>query len=174
MSILPRPLSARDDGLDGKHRRFEVEALGGHACRQINLGSTASSRDTQVRDRFATAAFGREVVTFSGDFDVGCNFNINAMRRPSHTGSLTSVGVSRWTTTQPLVGNFADAEFSPAFGIGSTLRDELNQFNFGIVQGQPTGRGPGISALLTHADNGYAVHTLSCRAFRLSATTGAV
>lgn len=65
--------------------------------------------------------------------------------------------VRRWPGwRQPWVGTFIDEEFSLAFGICSTLRDVVNQFNFGVVQVQPTGSGAEISAVLAHEVNGFA------------------
>ena len=55
--------------------------------------------------------------------------------------------------TQPLVGTFIDEEFSLAPGISSTLRDAVNEFNFGVIQVQPTGNGAEISAVLAHEGN---------------------
>jgi len=102
------------------------------------------------------AASGREVVFLSGDIHVGCIFDISAMRPPTKAVSLTSSGISQIDDTQPLVGTFIDEEFSLAFGIRSTLRDVVNQFNFGVIQVQPTGSGAEISAVLAHEGNGFA------------------
>jgi hypothetical protein len=102
------------------------------------------------------AASGREVVFLSGDIHIGCIFDISAMLPPTKAVSLTSSGISQIDDTQPLVGTFIDEEFSLAFGIRSTLRDVVNQFNFGVVQVQPTGSGAEISAVLAHEGNGFA------------------
>jgi hypothetical protein len=75
---------------------------------------------------------------------------------PTKAVSLTSSGISQIDDTQPLVGTFIDEEFSLAFGLRSTLRDVVNQFNFGVVQVQPTGSGAEISAVLAHEGNGFA------------------
>lgn len=110
----------------------------------------------KARYTHRNAASGREVVFLSGDIHIGCIFDISAMRPPTKAVSLTSSGISQIDDTQPLVGTFIDEEFSLAFGIRSTLRDVVNQFNFGVVQVQPTGSGAEISAVLAHEGNGFA------------------
>ncbi len=96
------------------------------------------------------AASGRELVFLSGDIHIGCIFEVSAMRPRGKAISLTSSGISQIDDTQPLVGTFIDEEFSLAFGIRSTLREVVNNFNFGVVQVQPTGSGAEISAVLAH------------------------
>lgn len=96
------------------------------------------------------AASGRELVFLSGDIHIGCIFEVSAMRPRGKAISLTSSGISQIDDTQPLVGTFIDEEFSLAFGIRSMLREVVNNFNFGVVQVQPTGSGAEISAVLAH------------------------
>ena len=107
--------------------------------------------------RFAhrNAASGRELIFLSGDVHIGCIFDISAIRPRTKAVSLTSSGISQIDDTQPIVGTFIDPEFSLAFGIRSTLRDVVNQFNFGVVQVQPTGSGAEISAVLAHEGNSF-------------------
>jgi hypothetical protein len=102
------------------------------------------------------AASGRGLVFLSGDIHIGCIFDISVMRPPGKAVALTSSGISKIDDTQPLVGTFVDEEFSLALGIRSTLRDVVNQFNFGVVQVQPTGGGAEIGAVLAHEGNSFA------------------
>lgn len=98
----------------------------------------------------------RALVFLSGDIHIGCIFDLKAARQRAGAVSLTSSGISQIDDTQPLVGTFIDESFAVAPGITSTLRDVVNQFNFGIVQVQPTGHGAQIDAVLAHEGNGFA------------------
>jgi hypothetical protein len=102
-----------------------------------------------------TAASGREVVFLSGDIHIGCIFDISAMFPRTKAVSLTTSGISQIDDTQPLVGTFIDEEFSLALGVRSTLRDVVNNFNFGVIQVQPTGNGAEISSVLAHEGNSF-------------------
>ena len=102
------------------------------------------------------AASARALVFLSGDIHIGCIFDLKARLPSASAVSLTSSGISQIDDTQPLVGTFIDESFSVAPGITSTLREVVNQFNFGVVQVQPTGRGAQISAVLAHEGNGFA------------------
>lgn len=103
-----------------------------------------------------SAAAGRALLFLSGDLHIGCIFDVTAARPRGSAVSLTSSGISQTDDTQPLVGTFIDEEFTLAPGIRSTLRDVVNQFNFGVVQVQPTGSGAEISAVLAHEGNAFA------------------
>ena len=100
-----------------------------------------------------TAASGRALLFLSGDIHVGCIFDVSSRLPRGEAVSMTSSGISQIDDTQPLVGTFIDEEFSLAPGIRSTLRDAVNEFNFGVVQVQPTGNGAEISAVLAHEGN---------------------
>ena len=100
-----------------------------------------------------TAASGRALLFLSGDIHVGCIFDVSSRLPRGKAVSMTSSGISQIDDTQPLVGTFIDEEFSLAPGISSTLRDAVNEFNFGVIQVQPTGNGAEISAVLAHEGN---------------------
>jgi hypothetical protein len=102
------------------------------------------------------AATARSLVFLSGDIHIGCIFDIKAARVSDKIVSLTSSGISQIEDAQPLVGTFVDESFDVAPGIRSTLRDVVNQFNFGVVQVQPTGSGAMIDAVLAHEGNSFA------------------
>ena len=70
--------------------------------------------------------------------------------------SLTSSGISAVEDVQPLIGVFVDQEFAVAKGIRSTLVNVVNQFNFGVVQVQPTGRGAKVFGTVAHEGNSFA------------------
>ena len=150
-------------------------ALGGH----FNVGNFKISNLDEARDQWShhfarpeqrdllkkafaaryanrNAASGRGLVFLSGDIHIGCIFDISCAVPRGEAVSLTSSGISQIEDAQPLVGVFVDEEFSLAFGIRSTLRDVVNNFNFGVVQVQPTGSGAEISAVLAHEGNSFA------------------
>jgi hypothetical protein len=102
------------------------------------------------------AASARALVFLSGDIHIGCIFDLKARLPSASVVSLTSSGISQIDGTQPLVGTFIDESFSVAPGITSTLREVVNQFNFGVVQVQPTGHGAQVEAVLAHEGNGFA------------------
>lgn len=103
-----------------------------------------------------SSAAGRALLFLSGDIHIGCIFDVTCAKPRGSAVSLTSSGISQIDDTQPLVGTFIDEEFTLAPGIRSTLRDVVNQFNFGVVQVQPTGSGAEISAVLAHEGNAFA------------------
>jgi hypothetical protein len=173
---LFRPKSSKDiEDLIKAIASAKLSRLGG----QANLGDFQISNIDEARDQWShrfsrreqqdllkkafaaryvnrNAASGRGLVFLSGDIHIGCIFDISAARPRGKAVSLTSSGISQIDDTQPLVGTFVDEEFSLAPGIRSTLRDVVNQFNFGIVQVQPTGSGAEISAVLAHEGNAFA------------------
>lgn len=146
---------------------------------QLNLGAFQVSNLDEARDQWShryarpeqkeliqkafkartlnrNAASNRALIFLSGDIHIGCIFDLKALVQNASAVSLTSSGISQIDDTQPLVGTFIDETFTVAPGIISTLRDVVNQFNFGIVQVQPTGHGAQIDAVLAHEGNGFA------------------
>lgn len=145
---------------------------------QFNLGNFKVSNIDEARDqwshRFARAeqldllrkaaaarmanraASGRELFFLSGDIHIGCTFEIS-LSKPSYKAlSLTSSGISAVEDVQPLIGIFVDQEFSLGKGIRSTLGNVVNQFNFGVVQVQPSGRGAKVLCTVAHEGNSFA------------------
>jgi hypothetical protein len=99
----------------------------------------------------------RSLVFLSGDIHIGCTFEIEHTLPPKGRAvSLTSSGISQIDDTQPLVGTFVDKEFALGLGLRSTMKTVVNQFNFGVVQVQPTGRSAVVNAVLAHERNGFA------------------
>lgn len=146
---------------------------------QLNIGAFQISNLDEARDQWShrysrpeqkkllqkafaarrlnrNAASPRGLVFLSGDIHIGCIFDLKALVPRADVVSLTSSGISQIDDTQPLVGTFIDESFSVAPGIGATLRDVVNRFNFGVVQVQPTGHGAVIQAVLAHEGNGFA------------------
>jgi hypothetical protein len=98
----------------------------------------------------------RELFFLSGDIHIGCVFEIS-LSRPSYKAlSLTTSGIGVVDDTQPLIGVFVDQEFSVAKGIRATLDHVVNQFNFGVLQVQPTGRGAKVFGTVAHEGNSFA------------------
>jgi hypothetical protein len=102
-------------------------------------------------------ASARALVFLSGDIHIGCTFELSCRLPKGKAMSLTSSGISQIDDTQPLVGTFIDQEFSVTPMIRATMKTVVNQFNFGIVQVQPTGSGAVIDAVLAHEGNGFAL-----------------
>jgi hypothetical protein len=146
---------------------------------QLNLGDFKVSNIDEARDQWShryarpeqqelvTKAFAarrlhrdaaspRALVFLSGDIHIGCIFDLTTRSPRASAVSLTSSGISQIEDVQPLVGTFIDESFSVAPGIGSTLREVVNRFNFGVVQVQPTGHGARIESVLAHEGNGFA------------------
>jgi len=92
----------------------------------------------------------RSLLFLSGDLHIGCIFDLSASGGRGEAVSLTSSGISQIETVQPVVGTFVDQEFTAAPGIRATLREVVNNFNFGVVQVQPTGHGAVIQPVLAH------------------------
>jgi hypothetical protein len=152
------------------------------AGRQLNLGNFKLSNIDEARDQWShrfvrreqadllrkagqarlvnrTAASARGLVFLSGDIHVGCTFDISS-RHPSYqAASLTSSGVSNIEDVPGslFVGVFVDEDFTVAPGIRSTLREIVPDFNFGVVQVQPTGAGANVVTSLAHEGNAFAV-----------------
>ena len=102
-------------------------------------------------------ASARALVFLSGDIHIGCTFELSCRLPKGKAMSLTSSGISQIDDTQPLVGTFIDQEFSVTPMIRATMKTVVNQFNFGVVQVQPTGSGAVIDAVLAHEGNGFAL-----------------
>ncbi len=157
----------------------KLSNLTGH---QINLGAFKVSNIDEARDQWSHAfargeqralldkanrarfsnrpsASPRELIFLSGDIHVGCIFDI-ALTNPKYRAvSLTSSGISAKEEPKGslFIGSFIDKDFEVAPGIRSTLRNIITNYNFGVVQVQPTGTGAKIQAVVAHEGNGFAV-----------------
>ena len=79
------------------------------------------------------------------------------MSNPAYKAcSLTSSGISALEDTKAVVGIFVDEDFDVARGIHSTLRDIVPDYNFGVIEVLPTGRGAQIIGTVAHAGNAFA------------------
>jgi hypothetical protein len=175
-----RPTSTTDD--PGQILLTIASARASRAIgRQLNLGNFKVSNIDEARDQWShrfvrpeqidllrkagqarlvnrTAASPRGLVFLSGDIHVGCTFDIS-VRQPSYEAtSLTSSAVSNIEDVPGnlFVGVFVDEDFAVAPGIRSTLRDIVPDFNFGVVQVQPTGAGANVFTSLAHEGNAFA------------------
>lgn len=177
---LFHPRSTTKDPAD-----IALAAAGSHLSRltgtQYNLGSFKVSNIDEARDQWSHRAARPEqadllrkagqarranrspgaergLIFLSGDIHVGCTFDIS-VRSPRYTAtSMTSSGISNVEDVPGslVVGTFVDEDFSVAPGIRSTLKDVVPEFNFGVVQVQPTGRGAEILATIAHEGNAFA------------------
>ena len=140
---------------------------------QLNLGRFMLSKVDEARDqwshkfaraeqvellrkagaaRVANAIPGaaRGLIFLSGDIHVGCIFDISCSKPEFEAASLTASGISAKEDQSIIVGTFIDESFSVAPGIRSSLREVVNDFNFGVVQVLPTGTGAEIVPTLAH------------------------
>jgi PhoD-like phosphatase len=106
-----------------------------------------------------TVGTSRELIFLSGDIHIGCIFDITISKPgPEYKAvSLTSSGISANEGEVVTVGTVVDEDFDVAPGIHSTLRQVVNEVNFGVVQMIPTGTGAEIVPTLAHEGNSWAV-----------------
>jgi hypothetical protein len=99
----------------------------------------------------------RALVFLSGDIHIGCIFDIT-YSNPKHKAiSLTSSGISTVVDVKPTIGALIEEDFDVGRGIHSTLRDVVTDFNFGVIQVNPTGTAAEIIASLAHKGNSFVV-----------------
>lgn len=163
---------------------FLLAAAGARATRltgtPVNLGSFKVSNIDEARDqwshkfsrpeqadllrkagqaRLANRHGGapRGLIFLSGDIHMGCIFDLSVLKPRYDAPSLTSSGISAVEARTLVVGVFVDDDFAVAPGIRSTLREVVPNFNFGVVQVIPTGRGAEVHAELAHEGNAFTV-----------------
>ncbi|MGZ5537714.1 MAG: alkaline phosphatase D family protein, partial [Chthoniobacterales bacterium] len=98
----------------------------------------------------------RELIFLAGDIHVGCIHDISFSDPEYKATLLTSSGISAKANTKLVVGTFVDEDFNVADGIHSTLRDIIDDFNFGVVEVIPAPNGANINALVAHKGNSFA------------------
>lgn len=146
---------------------------------QLNLGKFKISNLDETRDQWShkfsrpeqidllrkagkarlvnrTEGAARGLIFVSGDIHIGCIFDLSVLFPPFKAVSLTSSGISNNEGEKLVVGTFVDEDFSLGFGIHSTLREVVTDFNFGVVQVIPTGRGAEIHGAVAHEGNSFA------------------
>lgn len=146
--------------------------------RQVNWGSFKVSNIDEARDQWshrfsrkeqadlirkAAAArltnrpggAPRGLVFLSGDIHLGCIFDIEVLRPKAKIASLTSSGISQVEDRTLVVGIFVDERANVAFGINSTLREVIPNYNFGVVEVIPTGSGAELHGSIAHAGNAF-------------------
>jgi len=146
--------------------------------RQVNKGSFKVSNIDEARDQWshkfsrkeqadlirkAAAArvtnrpggSPRGLVFLSGDIHLGCIFDIEVQNPKAKIASLTSSGISQVEDRTFVVGIFVDEHANVAAGIQSTLREIIPDFNFGVVEVIPTGRGAELHGSIAHSGNAF-------------------
>jgi hypothetical protein len=147
--------------------------------RQLNLGKFKISNLDETRDQWShkfsrkeqldllrkagkakvanrTQGAARELIFVSGDIHIGCIFDLTSILPPFKATSLTSSAISNTEDTSFVLGFFVDEDFSVGGLIHSKLREVVPDFNFGVVQVIPTGRGAEINGVLAHEGNAFA------------------
>jgi hypothetical protein len=103
-----------------------------------------------------TAGAPRSLMFLSGDIHIGCIFDLTSLVPPFKAVSLTSSAISNTEDTSFVLGVYVDEEVNVGFGIKSKLRDVVPDFNFGVVQVIPTGRGAELHGAIAHEGNAFA------------------
>jgi hypothetical protein len=98
----------------------------------------------------------RGLIFVSGDIHIGCIFDLSSLLPPFKAVSLTSSAISNTEDTSFVLGIFVDEDFGVGGGFHSKLREVVPDFNFGVVQVIPTGRGAEIQGALAHEGNAFA------------------
>jgi hypothetical protein len=98
----------------------------------------------------------RGLLFLSGDIHTGCVFDISSLKPRYEAVSLTSSGISNIEDETLVVGVFVDENVPVAGGISAKLREVVPDFNFGVVQVIPTGRGAELHPTLAHEGNAFA------------------
>lgn len=147
--------------------------------RQLNLGKYKISNLDETRDQWShkssrkeqldllrksgkarlvnrTQGAARELMFVSGDIHIGCIFDLTSLLPPFKAVSLTSSAISNTEDTSFVIGFFVDEDFGVGGLIHSKLREVVPDFNFGVVQVIPTGRGAEIDGVLAHEGNAFA------------------
>jgi hypothetical protein len=103
-----------------------------------------------------TQGAAREVIFVSGDIHIGCIFDVTSLLPPFKAASLTSSAISNTEDTSFVLGSFVDEDFGVGGLIHAKLREVVPDFNFGVVQVIPTGRGAETDGVLAHEGNAFA------------------
>jgi hypothetical protein len=146
----------------------------------LNLGNFKISNIDEVRDQWShkysrpeqhallrgagkarlsnrAAGSPRGLIFISGDIHVGARFTVTCSDPSYEALSLTSSGISVVYGDQPVVHALLSEDFDIARGIHSSLQEVVTEFNFGIVQVIPTGRGAEIQGVVAHEGNSFAL-----------------
>lgn len=159
-------------------------AAGSHLSRltgrQFNLGAFQISSIDEARDqwcnylsrpeqiqlirkvgksRLANRISGqpRSVIFLAGDIHVGGIFDLTCSNPDFKAPCLISSGIGQNAggSKNPLLGVFLDEDFDVAPGIHSTMRDFVNDFNFGVIHIIPTGSGARIEGAVAHEGTSF-------------------
>lgn len=162
-----------------------VAVVGSHTSRltgrQVNLGSFKLGEIDEARDQWSNhlsrpeqialikkagkarlanriAGNPRGLLFLSGDIHVGGIFDISATNPKFRAPCVISSGISKDAESaknKPLLGVFLDEDFEVAPGIRSTLRQFVNDFNFGVINIVPTGAGAKIMGAVAHEGTSF-------------------
>jgi PhoD-like phosphatase len=173
-------LSPESSGASGLPLAFVNKHLSVLANTELNLGNFKIGNIDEARDQWShkysrpeqdallrgagkarlnnrTAGSPRGLIFISGDIHVGARFNVTCSDPSYEALSLTSSGISVVFGDQPIVHALLSEDFDIARGIHSSLQEVVTEFNFGIVQVIPTGRGAEIQGVVAHEGNSFAL-----------------
>jgi hypothetical protein len=99
----------------------------------------------------------RSLLFLAGDIHVGGIFDISCSSPDFKAPLVISSGISQNAggAKDPLLGVFLDEDFEVAPGIRSTMRDFVNDFNFGVINIIPTGAGARIEGAVAHEGTSF-------------------
>jgi len=99
----------------------------------------------------------RSLLFLAGDIHVGGIFDISCTIPSFKAPLVISSGISQSPggSKDPLLGTFLDEDFEIAPGMRSTMRDFVNDFNFGVINIIPTGEGARIEGAVAHEGTSF-------------------
>jgi hypothetical protein len=112
----------------------------------------------QARLTNRTPGSPRGVLFVAGDIHVGGVYEISCNNPEYKAACLISSGISQNAggSKEPLLGVYVDEDFEVAPGIHSTMRQFVNDFNFGVINVVPTGAGAKIMGAVAHEGTSFA------------------
>jgi hypothetical protein len=111
----------------------------------------------------------RGLIFIGGDLHAGGTFDIEVSKPEFTAPCFVASGISqRIKKITPIIGVIVDEDFEVAPGIHATLRELVNDYNFGVVQIIPTGGTPVIIPTVVHSGTSFAwgvkgIHVLGVR-----------
>jgi hypothetical protein len=139
------PLSELDDARDQWSNHFsrpEQEKL-------IRMAGSA-----RLSNRIASIP--RGIIFIGGDLHAGGTFNIEVSKPEFTVSSFVASGISQRIEGKPIIGTVVDENFEVAPGIYATLRELINDYNFGVVEIISTGATPVIIPTVVHSGSSKA------------------
>lgn len=126
-----------------------------HLSRPEQIQLIRKAGNARLANRISGAP--RSLLFLAGDIHVGGIFDISCANPAFKAPLVISSGISQNAggSKEPLLGVFLDEDFEVAPGIRSTMRDFVNDFNFGVIHIIPTGSGAKIEGAVAHEGTSF-------------------